>query len=605
MSEYAAPLKDMQFVLRELVGIEQLLSLPGYADFDVEQLSAVLEQAATFAAEVLAPLNRVGDLQGARLENGEVVLPPGWAEAYRRYVADGWNGLASAPDWGGQGLPVLISAMTEEMWNSANMSFSLAPMLTHGATEALQIAASPELQQAYLPHMVRGGWMGTMNLTESQAGSDLAAVRCRAVPQADGTYRITGQKIFITYGDHTLAENIVHLVLARTPTAPAGVKGISLFLVPKFLLKDDGSVGARNDVRCVSLEHKLGIHASPTCVMAYGSQEQGDGAAAGALGWRVGEENRGLETMFIMMNAARFSVGVQGIGIAERAYQRARHYAQDRRQGADAAVRDGESVPIIRHPDVRRMLLTMKATTEAMRSLACVVAVATDLAQAAADSSARERARARAALLIPVVKGWCTESAVAVASLGVQVHGGMGFIEETGAAQHLRDARILPIYEGTTGIQAIDLVGRKILRDGGAAARDLSAEVAQTCADLEAATDPQLRAMALQMGPAIMALDTAVQYVLVNGRKDIRRALAGATPLLKLFGIVAGGWQLCRAALISAQRLTGGHGDDAFYRAKILTARFYADNILCEAASLAHAACAGSDAIVEYADDQV
>jgi alkylation response protein AidB-like acyl-CoA dehydrogenase len=452
--------------------------------------------------------------------------------------------------------------------------------------------------------MVAGYWTGTMVLTEPQAGSDLAAIKTLAVPENDGSYRINGQKIFITYGEHDLTENIVHLVLARTPTAPPGVRGISLFVVPKFLLNEDGSVGAANNLRCLSIEHKLGIHASPTCVMQYGSDGGGADSAQGATGWLVGEENRGLEYMFIMMNMARFSVGVQGLGLAERAYQRALAYARERRQGAEVGEQGGQSVAIIRHPDVRRMLLTMKSTIEAMRSLACVVAEAVDHARLNPDTAAKQQAQDLVALLTPVVKGWCTESAIELTSLAVQVHGGMGFIEETGAAQHLRDARITTIYEGTTGIQANDLIGRKIVRDRGQAASALLGVMSSLQAEAARARNPHILAISKSLERGIQALDQALRFVVERGNEDLKVGLSAATPMLHLMGIVAGGWQLARAALAADRHLQARDGDLAFYEAKILSARFYADNILPRAPGLAVAVLQGAESILGIGDDQ-
>ena len=464
MSQYLAPLADMRFVMNELAGLETIAALPGYEDATADTVAAILEEAAKFAGGVLDPLNQSGDREGARWqEDGSVVTPAGFRDAYRKFCELGWHGLAQDPEYGGQGMPRLVAAALDEMWNASNMAFELCPMLTAGAIEAIERNGSDELKSRYLPKMVAGEWTGTMNLTEPQAGSDLAAVRTRAVPQPDGTYKLKGSKIFITYGEHDYTDNIVHLVLARTPDAPAGTRGISLFVVPKFLVNADGSLGARNDVRCVSLEHKLGIHASPTAVLAFGDH-------GGAIGHIVGEENRGLEYMFVMMNLARFGVGMQGVGLADRAYQRAVSYARERVQGRVAgAAKDAGATGIIGHPDVRRMLLTMRACAEAARALGYVTAAALDRAHRHPDAGERERELAFAELMIPIVKGWSTEMAQHVASLGVQVHGGMGFIEESGAAQYLRDARITTIYEGTTGIQANDLIGRKIARDGGKA----------------------------------------------------------------------------------------------------------------------------------------
>jgi alkylation response protein AidB-like acyl-CoA dehydrogenase len=588
MHEYQAPLADMRFVLRELVDLELLARLPGFADVTLDVADAVLEEAGKFAAGVLSPLNRSGDEEGARWQEGQVLTAGGWKQAYARFAADGWGALSCPAEFGGQNLPRVLSALIEEMWNGANVAFALCPMLTRGAIDAIELRGSEALKARYLPKMVSGEWTGTMNLTEPQAGSDLSAVRTQAVPTGDGRYRLKGQKIFITYGEHDLAGNIVHMVLARVSGAPEGVKGTSLFVVPKFLVKADGSAGARNDVHCVSIEHKLGIHASPTCVLAYGEN-------GGALGELIGEENRGLEYMFIMMNAARYSVGIEGVGLSERAYQTALAYARERIQSTEAGVRGGARVPIVRHPDVRRMLLLMKSQTEAMRALGAVVAVSLDAARLLAQGEERERHQAFADLMIPVVKGWFTENSVDIASLGIQVHGGVGFVEETGAAQYLRDARITPIYEGTTGIQANDLIGRKLARDGGRAAQAMILQMRALGRDLDA--EPNLPALAPPFAAAVDALERAVSFVVENYGTDIRGVSVGSVPLLKLFGIVAGGWQLLRSALISQRRLAapeGGGADTAFHEAKIMTARFYADHVLSQASGLAHSIVHGA-----------
>jgi len=624
MHEYQAPLADMKFVLRELADQELLAQLPGFGEITTDVADAVLDEAAKFAGEVLSPLNRSGDLEGLRWQNGQVLTAAGWKRAYGQFTADGWNALSCPAQFGGQNLPRPLSALIEEMWNGANLAFALCPMLTRGTVDALDLRGSEALKRTYISKLVAGEWSGTMNLTEPQAGSDLAAVRTRAVPTGDGRYRIEGQKIFITYGEHDLTDNIVHLVLGRVSGAPEGVKGISLFVVPKFLVNADGSLGARNDVHCVSIEHKLGIHASPTCVLAFGQN-------GGALAELVGEENRGLEYMFIMMNAARYSVGIEGVGMSERAYQTALAYARERIQGSEVGVGGGARVPIIRHPDVRRMLMLMKSQTEAMRALGCVVAVSLDAARLHPKTEERQRHQAFADLMIPVVKGWCTENSVDIASLGIQVHGGVGFIEETGAAQYLRDARITPIYEGTTGIQSIDLIGRKLARDNGRAAQAVIAQMRALAGQLAAA--PNLKEVAAALATAVDALEAAIRYVVQNYGGDIRGVSAGAVPLLKLFGIVAGGWQLLRSALIAQRRLAGmkanaadaaagaragagagagagggagaraGSGsnsdggssvDAGFYAAKLSTARFYADHVLSQASGLAHSIVHGA-----------
>ena len=577
---YDAPLRDMRFVLAEVIGLDRIAALPGCDMVTPELTLAVLDEAGKFARDVLAPLNHSGDKQGSSLRDGAVTTPEGFRDAYARYVAGGWNALSCDPAFGGQGLPAVIAAPVEEMWHAANMAFGLCPLLTRGAIEALHLCGTDAQKSRFLPRLVEGAWTGTMNLTEPQAGSDLSAVRTRAVPEGDA-FRLFGQKIYITYGEHDMAENIVHLVLARLPDAPDGVRGISLFVVPKFLVNDDGSLGARNDVACVSIEHKLGIRASPTAVLAYGD-------AGGALGELVGEANRGLEYMFVMMNAARFQVGLEGLAIGERAYHQALAYAMDRVQGTETGVRGGGRVAIIQHPDVRRMLLDMRARTEAMRALAYVTAFAMD---AARDDPG---AQARADLLIPVVKGWFTESAIAIASTGIQVHGGMGYVEETGAAQHFRDARILTIYEGTTGIQANDLVGRKIARDRGAAARALVAEMRADAAGLPG----DLAGIGDALGSGIDLLARCVERVVDTHAADPRWTAAGAVPLLHLFGTVAGGWQIARSAGIAHARL-GDNADRAFYEAKINTARFYAGHVLSQAHGFAQAVLSGADAVLE------
>jgi len=590
MAEYQAPLADMKFVLRELVDMELLARLPGFSEMTPDVADAVLEEAAKFAGAVLSPLNRSGDLEGVRWREGQVLTAGGWKQAYERFAADGWNALSCPLEFGGQNLPRALSALIEEMWNGANVAFALCPMLTRGAIDALELRGTEAQRELYLPKMVSGEWTGTMNLTEPQAGSDLSAVRTRAVPTGDGRYLLTGQKIFITYGEHDLTGNIVHMVLARVAGAPDGVKGTSLFLVPKFLVNADGSLGARNDVHCLSVEHKLGIHASPTCVLAFGQN-------GGAVGELIGEENRGLEYMFIMMNAARYSVGIEGVGLSERAYQTALAYARERIQGTEAGIRSGPRVAILRHPDVRRMLLLMKSQTEAMRALAGVVAVSLDAARLHPSAKERERHQAIADLMIPVIKGWCTENSVDIASVGIQVHGGVGFIEETGAAQYLRDARITPIYEGTTAIQANDLIGRKLARDGGRAAQMIVAEMRELARALGA--HRSLSGLATSFSAAVDALEQAIGYVVANYATDIRAVSVGAVPMLKLFGIVAGGWQLLRSALIAQQRLAAADPGEAgaggarlggagFYEAKILTARFYADYVLSQSSGLAH-----------------
>ena len=584
MSAYTPPLKDMQFVLRELAGIDRVAELPGYEDAAPDLVEAILEEAAKFAGGVLAPLNWTGDQEGAKWHDKAVTMPAGFKEAYAQFGEAGWNGLSCEVEYGGQGLPKLVSAAVQEMWKASNMAFSLCPLLTLGAIEALTLCGSPQQKSTYLPNMIAGKWTGTMNLTEPQAGSDLAAIRSRAVPEGDGTYKIFGQKIFITYGDHDMAENIVHLVLARTPGAPEGVKGISLFVVPKFLVNGDGSLGARNDAYCVSIEHKLGIHASPTCVMAFGDH-------GGAVGTLVGKENDGLKYMFVMMNAARFAVGLEGVALSERAYQLALAYAKERVQGRDIAGSPA-SVAIVNHPDVRRMLMLMKSQNEAMRALAYTVAAAHDAAARHPDADERKRSQAYVDLMIPVVKGWLTETGNQMAYLGVQIHGGMGFVEETGAAQHLRDARITTIYEGTTGIQANDLIGRKIAREGGATLKAVIALMRQTEAELAKQGGSEFAAIKTAFGKGISAVSVAADYIVANYASDISAVSVGAVPFLRLLGIVSGGWQMARAALVAQAKIAANDGDP-FYPAKITTARFYADHVLAEAPGLSQTVIEG------------
>ncbi|MDK9726003.1 MAG: acyl-CoA dehydrogenase [Sterolibacteriaceae bacterium MAG5] len=578
MSHYIAPVKDMLFVVNELAGLDQVGRLPGCEEVTPDLVEAILDEAGRFAGEVLAPLNFSGDREGARWHDRQVAMPAGFKAAYTQFAESGWTALGCDPEFGGQGLPQLVSAPVREMWKSANMAFSLCPMLTNGAIEALEIAGSAEQKRMYLPKMVSGEWTGTMNLTEPQAGSDLAAIRSRAEPQADGTYKIFGQKIFITYGEHDMVDNIIHLVLARLPDAPEGVKGISLFVVPKYIVNADGSLGDRNDAYCVSIEHKLGIHASPTCVMAFGDN-------GGAVGTLVGKPNEGLKTMFIMMNAARYAVGLEGLALSERAYQKALGYARERIQSRAI---EGSPVPvaIVHHPDIRRMLMLMKSQTEAMRALAYVVAAAQDAATRHGEEAERRRNQAFVDLMIPVVKGWLTETSNEVAYLGVQVHGGMGFIEETGAAQHMRDARITTIYEGTTGIQANDLIGRKIAREGGATLKAVIDLMRQTLAETGRQDGAEFKALAATLGEGIDALAAAGDYLVAQYGTDVRAVAAGAVPFLRLMGIVAGGWMMARAALAAQAKVAGGDGDP-FFPAKIATARFYGDHLLVQAQGLA------------------
>lgn len=579
---FEAPVQDMLFNIQHIAGWEKISALPCYEDFDLSDAAAVLEEFGRFCAEELAPLNAPGDRSGSSCENGRVTLPEGFAEAYQKFTEMGWQSLAHPQEYGGQGMPKAVAAASTEILNAANISFALCPLLTDGAVEALLTAGTPEQKSVYLEKLVSGEWTGTMNLTEPQAGSDLAMVRSRAKPLEDGGYAITGTKIFITYGEHDMAANTIHLVLARTPDAPPGVKGISLFVVPKFMITPDGTPGARNSVECVSVEHKLGITASPTAVLEYSD----------AVGYLVGEENAGLKYMFIMMNAARYGVGLQGIAVAERAYQQALSYAHDRVQSRPVDGSTPEAVAIVQHPDVRRMLLRMRALTEGGRAMAAAAAGWQDLAH----HGASPEAAAIAEFFVPLVKGYCTERAVEVASTGVQVHGGMGFIEETGAAQHYRDARILPIYEGTTAIQANDLIGRKILRDGGETAGKISLMIAETEAAL-VASDGAAQGIGRRLAAARADYEVSVAYFLETAAKNPNAAFGGAVPFLMLAGNLVAAWQLGRSALAAQDALARGE-DAAFMQAKTATARFYADHILSETSALRVQITEGADSLL-------
>jgi alkylation response protein AidB-like acyl-CoA dehydrogenase len=586
---YRAPLRELQFVIEELLGAAQLASCPGLAEYSDELAVSVLEEAARFAQSVLDPLNKPGDTEGARWTPDGVVTAPGFRDAYQQFVAGGWPQLGAPPEYGGQLAPQVLATAVQEFWAAANLAFKLCPMLTHGAVHALELSGSPAQKQLFLPKMISGEWTGTMDLTEPQAGSDLAQVRTRAVP--DGKrYRVFGQKIFITWGDHDMTSNTIHMVLARIEGAPPGVKGISLFIVPKWLVNEDGSLGARNEVRCVSIEHKLGIHASPTCVLAFGDQN-------GAEGYLVGEANRGLEYMFIMMNAARLSVGLEGYAMGERAFQHAVDWARTRIQGKPPVPQPSGPAPIIHHPDVKRMLLTMKSTTEAARALALYAAFQLDLATYSGDEGQAAAAQLRTDMLIPIVKGWCTEMGNEMAAIGVQVHGGMGFIEETGAAQYVRDARITTIYEGTTGIQANDLLGRKLGRDRGAAMSSLLTDMSR---ELEAlsADDPVVgatRKAALESVGLLKGATGALLEMMGSPRPD--RAMAVAVPYLKLCGYVVGGWLMARAAAIAGKHKDGADRD--FYSGKLRTALFYAEQVLPVTIGLARIVTSGANSVVE------
>ncbi len=590
MTTYIPPLRDIRFTLEEVVGLETITALPGFEDATSETADSILTEAGHIAEGVLSPLNRVGDEVGAKLENGVVRTAPGWKEAWTTLVDGGWNGLPFPVEFGGMGLPNLFNTAVHEMWQSANMAFTLCPMLTQGAVNAINIYGSEAQKALYLPRLISGEWTGTMNLTEPQAGSDLSAVRTKAVPEGDH-YRLSGQKIFITYGDNDLAENIIHLVLARLPDGPPGVKGISLFVVSKRLINADGTPGQPNDVKCVSLEHKLGIHGSPTAVMSFGDHD-------GAVGELIGQPHRGLEYMFAMMNHARLAVGLQGLAIAERAYQQAVNYARDRVQGKPAGWTGASSAGIVHHPDVRRLLMTMKCQIEAMRGIHYTAAAASDVVHHELDPNRRYQASQLVEFLTPIAKGWCTEVGQTIASMGVQVHGGMGYIEETGAAQHLRDARITTIYEGTTAIQANDLVNRKILRDKGAFARQLLGDITALAAELSAGADANLRAVGTRLAAAAASASLAVDWLVTDGAENPQLAAAAAVPMLELMGVVVGGQQIALAAKVAKSAVDQGKDHDGFYTAKLSTARFYAEHILPHAAALECAVTSGASVVM-------
>lgn len=593
---FRAPTQDIRFVLQHLADLDGVLSLPGFEDVSSDLVVAVLEENARFVEQAVAPLNQVGDTQPAKWSETSVQTSPGYKQAFKDFADGGWQGLQHDPAWGGQGLPKLVGAPASENLNAASLAFALCPLLTDGVIEALATVGTPQQQASFIPPMLEGRWTGTMNLTEPQAGSDLALVNTKAVKQDDGSYRLSGQKIFITYGEHDMVENIVHLVLARSPDGPKGIKGLSLFIVPKFLVNEDGTLGARNDVWCASLEHKLGIHGSPTAVLLYGA-DKGE-VGPGAIGHLVGEENRGLEYMFIMMNAARYAVGLQGVAVAERAYQHAVAYAQDRIQ-SNALEGSAGPVAIVNHPDVQRMLGTMRALTEGSRALAYVAAAAYDKSHHHPDTAVRQQNKALYEYLVPIVKGFSTELSVEVASLGLQVHGGMGYIEETGAAQYYRDARILPIYEGTTAIQANDYIGRKILRDGGAVCNALTQEMRITVAQLQSEAQKAgehaagLALIARRLDAAIDAYQHATEFTLNNAKENSRAVFLGSVSFLMLAGITHAGWQMARAALVCAEKIADAD-TDAFYVKKMATSVFYASHILPRAQALSTSITEGS-----------
>ena len=587
MSEYSPPLDDMKFALKEVVDVESLSELPAFNEVGLEALDSLLDEASRFFNEVISPTNRTGDLEGSVLKNdGSVSTPTGFREAYAQYVDAGWGAISFDPEYGGGGFPWLVGIAITEMLTAANMALSLNPMLTQGSIHALSAHGSQEQKLAWLPKLITGEWAGTMNLTEPQAGSDVGALTTKAEIQDDGTYKITGQKIYITWGEHDLTENIIHLVLARTPDAPPGTKGISLFIVPKFVVNDDGSIGQENDIKCLSIEHKLGIHASPTCVLQFGDN-------GGATGYIVGEENSGMRYMFTMMNQARLAVGLEGLAVADRAYQQALDYALERMQGRRADTPKGESVPIIDHPDVRRMLMTMKAYIEAMRCMIYLNAKSIDIAHHHPDQDERTRGSELTDLLTPLSKSWCTDLGNELTSLGIQIHGGMGFVEETGAAQHYRDIRIAGIYEGTNGIQAIDLVGRKLSMRKGDVVRELLLEINETASELHSA---DLEGIGRPLEDAVQDMQAATEWLIENGGASTDDGLAGATPYLRMFGTTVGGWLLAKSAL-QAKKQIGEGNDSAFLHAKIETATFFAEQLLPQVSGLLPAAVSGAHSL--------
>ena len=594
MTDYFAPLSEMKFVLNGVAGLDEILQLPCFDGIDGELVSAVLSESSRFTSEVLAPLNRTGDEVGCECHDGQVTTAPGWKDAYRQFIESGWNGLAFEPEWGGQGLPWLVATAVQEMWHSANMSFGLCPLLTQGAIRALSLHGSKELQDIYMNKLVSGEWAGTMNLTETQAGSDLSTVRTSAVETGDH-YLLKGQKVFITYGEHDLTENIIHFVLARASDSPEGVKGISLFVVPKFLVNQDGTCGKRNDVHCVSIEHKLGINASPTAVLSFGEND-------GAVGYLVGEKNRGLEYMFTMMNLARHAVGVEGLAVSERSYQQAREFAKQRIQGTSIALKDRNRVSIINHPDVRRMLLTMKSLIEAMRCLAYYTSAIFDLSSRHPDENQRHQYLSELGVLIPIVKGWCAEIGIEVASVGLQVHGGMGFIEETGAAQHYRDVRITSIYEGTTGIQANDLISRKLLKNQGVAIVQLIEDLSRKLENIEESDATQQIVAASKSG--ISELERSTGWVLETGKNAPELPTATSVNYLLQLGYVVGGCLMAQSASLAAEMLNNKGANKNLLCAKIITAKFYATHIMPRAQACCEATISSSESILEIAEDQ-
>jgi alkylation response protein AidB-like acyl-CoA dehydrogenase len=596
MSDYRPPLDDIRLVLDEISDITAICDLPGFEHVDIETIDGVLDELGRFVAEVVAPVNRIGDEQGCSVTDGVVTVPDEFGVAWDMFVESGWGAISQDPDYGGGGFPGAIQTVATELLATASRAWSMGPMLTVGAVEAIRLFGDEGLKETYLPKMVTSEWSGTMNLTEPQAGSDVGALTTRAVPQDDGTYRIFGTKIFITFGDHELTENIIQLVLARTPDSPPGTRGISLFIVPKYLVADDGSLGERNDYRCLSVEHKLGLHASPTCVLAFGD------AGDGAVGYLLGDEHQGMKCMFSMMNNARLGVGIEGLAVTERALQQASDYAMERRQGRAIGGPAGEQAAIIRHADVRRMLLTMRAYTDAMRCLLYLNAATLDVARRHPDADTRQRAAERAELLTPISKAWCTDLGVEMTSVGIQVHGGYGYIEETGAAQHLRDARISPIYEGTNGIQAMDLVGRKLPMSEGAVIADLLADIAGTVSDL-ASAGGDFESISAGLADALAATEEATTWLMEHGLADPNDAMAGASPYLRMFGQLVGGWLIARLALGAHRRILAGEGDADFLGSKIVAARFYAEQLLPVTRAQLGAVTAGAGDLYAVADD--
>lgn len=592
MNDYVAPLRDMQFILTHLAGLDEVGRLPGCEEATPDLVGAILDEASKFSSEILAPLNPVGDDEGCRLENRTVRTPTGWQEAYAQFLEAGWVGLAMPTEYAGQGLPKLVATPVNEMWFGANLAFSILPPMALGAAETLMLAASDEIKSIYLPRLASGEWTATMDLTEPCAGSDLGAIQTRAELQADGTYRVFGQKIFITYGEHDLTENIVHLVLARIPGAPAGVRGISMFLVPKFLVAAGGSLGAHNDMHCISVEHKLGIHGSPTCTMSYGDTD-------GAVAYLIGKPNCGLDYMFVMVNDSRFNVGMQGIALGERAYQKALAYSRERLQGRDAVTGE-HNVPICRHPDVKRMLLVMRASVMASRMLAYVAAGWFDKAKYHASREIADRCHSLVDLLMPVVKGWSTELGIEVANIGIQIHGGLGYVEESGVAQYFRDARITNIYEGTTGIQANDLITRKLLRDHGVALRLLLEEIRDVAA--KAAGRSGTAALGAELNQSAEILENVQTWIIAHGRDSLGEVLTGGVAFLRLLGLVCGAWQMARAAMAAQQAIERQEGDPAYMQGIIDLARFYFDHLLPQAAMHARTMTHGGKIVSQFSE---